>query len=80
MENELIVVKQLPIIEDQLRKIRKNVEQRVNVALSLVCTEDTYKEVKKERATLNKEYQELEARRLEVRRSDRKSTRLNSSH
>lgn len=68
MENNLIVVKQLPIIEEQLRLVKESVAQRVADALSLVCTEDTYKDVKKERAALNKEFQELEARRREVKR------------
>lgn len=69
MENNLIVVKQLPIIEEQLRLVKESVAQRVADALSLVCTEDTYKDVKKERAALNKEFQELEARRREVKRA-----------
>lgn len=69
MENNLIVVKQLPIIEEQLRLVKSSVAQRVQDALSLVCTEDTYKDVKKERAALSKEFQELEARRKEVKKS-----------
>lgn len=69
MENNLIVVKQLPIIEDQLRQVKASVDQRVAAVLSLACTEETYKDVKKARAELNKEFQDLEARRREVKRS-----------
>lgn len=69
MENDLIVVKQLPVIEEQLRRVKASVAKRVVEALSLVCTEDTYKDVKKERAALNKEFQELEARRREVKKA-----------
>lgn len=68
MENNLIVVKQLPIIEDQLRQVKASVDARVAQALALACTEETYKDVKKARAELNKEFQDLEARRREVKK------------
>ena len=67
MENGLIIVKQLPVIEDQLAAVKESITERVNQALSLVCTEDTYKDIKKVRADLNKEYAELESRRKEVK-------------
>ena len=69
MENNLIVVKQLPIIEDQLRQVKASVDERVAQALALACTEETYKDVKKARADLNKEFQDLEARRREVKKA-----------
>lgn len=67
MNNELIVVRQLPVIEEQLRQIKDNIEARVREVLSLACTEDTYKTVKKARTELNREYGELESRRKEVK-------------
>lgn len=67
MSNDLIIVKQLPVIEDQLRQVKENIENRVQFALSLACTEETYKEVKRERAALAKEYKALEDRRKEVK-------------
>lgn len=67
MNNELIVVRQLPIIEEQLQQIKASIEARVGGILSLACTEDTYKAVKKARTELNKEYSELESRRKEVK-------------
>ena len=67
MENGLIIVKQLPVIEDQLAAVKESITERVNQALSLVCTEDTYKDIKKVRADLNKEYADLEAKRKEVK-------------
>lgn len=68
MDNkEIIIVRQLPVIEEQLRMVRDEIEKRVNVALSLVCNEETYKEVKKIRSELSKEYGELELRRKEVK-------------
>lgn len=67
MDNGLIIVKQLPVIEDQLAAVKESITERVNQALSLVCTEDTYKDIKKVRADLNKEYAELETKRKEVK-------------
>ena len=68
MENtEIIVVKQLPIIEEQLRTVQKNIQALVNEVLAMDCTEDTYKEVKKARADLNAQFKELEARRKAVK-------------
>lgn len=67
MNDNLIVVRQLPVIEDQLLQIKASVEARVGEVLALACTEDTYKAVKKARSELNKEYTELERRRKEVK-------------
>lgn len=67
MDDKLIVVRQLPVIEDQLREIKANVEARVGEALSMACTEETRQAVKEARSALNKEFGELEARRKEVK-------------
>lgn len=67
MENELIVVRQLPVIEDQLRSIHDAVQARVADVLAMECTEETYKEVKKARSELNAQYRALEERRKEVK-------------
>jgi len=67
MPNELIIVKQLPIIEERLRTIREQIEARTNEALSLACTEDTVKQIKKVRAELGKGFRELEAQRKAVK-------------
>lgn len=68
MENtEIIVVKQLPIIEEQLRTVQQNIQARVDAALAMECTEDTVKEVKRARAELNAQFKLLEARRKEVK-------------
>ena len=63
----IIVIKQLPVIEDQLRSLRAEVEAKVNDALSLAVTEETVKVVKSVRASLNKEAAELDARRKQVK-------------
>jgi hypothetical protein len=67
MENGLIVVTQLPVIQEQLAAVKESIIQRVNDAVALVCTEDNYRDVKKVRADLNKEYTELETRRKEIK-------------
>ena len=67
--DELIVVRQLPIIEEQLQTAKGKIEARVAQALSLACTEETVKTVKAERAALGKEFQALEARRKEVKQN-----------
>lgn len=67
MSNEIIVVKQLPVIEQQLSKIKEQVVERVSAAMQLVCTEATVKEIKKARAELNAEYKAWEDKRKEVK-------------
>lgn len=64
---ELIQVVQLPIISEQLRSRKEFWDRRVEEALSLVCTEDTVQAVKKERSTLGKEFEWLEAQRKAVK-------------
>lgn len=68
MNNEIIVVKQLPQIEEHLQTIKAEVTARVNDALSLVCTEDTLKSVKAARADLNKDLKYFEERRKAVKK------------
>lgn len=65
---EIIAVKQLPVIVEQLQTIKEDVTERVNAAMSLVCTEDTVQVVKKIRAELNKEFAEWEGKRKEVKK------------
>lgn len=71
MENKktdaLIVVKQLPIIEEQLKTLSTEIDDKVSTALKMVCTDDTVKDVKKLRAELNKDFKELEAQRKYVK-------------
>lgn len=64
---ELIVVKQLPIIQEQLKTLSTEIDKKVESANSLVCTEETVKEVKQVRADLNKDFKELETQRKLVK-------------
>ena len=65
--NELIQVKQLPIIEEKLKGLSEEIDKKVEIAISLICTEDTVKDVKKTRAELSKDFKELESKRKEVK-------------
>ncbi len=65
--SQLIVVKQLPVIEEQLRTLAAEISNRTEQAMSLACTEDTVKEVKAVRAAMNKEFSELEDQRKAVK-------------
>lgn len=67
MENNLIIVRQLPVIEEQLASIKAQIEERVAAALAMPCTEETVKQVKTARAELSRGFQELETRRREVK-------------
>lgn len=67
MDNQMIVVKQLPIIEEHLKKVSEEVNQKVNKATSLVCTEENVKTIKEVRASLNKEAKDWEERRKAVK-------------
>lgn len=65
--NELIIIKQLPIIEENLKSLSEEIDKKVENAKSLICDDKTVKEVKKLRAELNKEFKELETQRKMVK-------------
>lgn len=67
MSNELIVVKQLPIIQERLKELSTEIDKKVENAKSLICTEETVKEVKQVRADLNKDFKDLEMQRKLVK-------------
>ncbi len=64
---DLIIIKQLPVIEEQLKKVSNEIDEKIENANSLVCTEETVKKVKEIRADLNKEFKEFESKRKEVK-------------
>lgn len=63
----LIVVRQLPVIEEHLRSIKEQTTEKVTAALSLVCCEETLQAVKAARTELRKEFDELETQRKQVK-------------
>ena len=64
---ELIVIKQLPIIEEQLKQLSEEIDKKVENAKSLVCTEENKQTIKQIRTSLNKEFEELETQRKNVK-------------
>ncbi len=68
MENqELMVVKQLPVIEEKLRQLSDEVDKKVEGAKALICTEENVKTIKQVRADLNKEFRDVEAQRKAIK-------------
>lgn len=68
MTNEIIIVRQLPVIEEQLLTIKTEIEKRVAEALALECTEENVKTVKTVRTELMKDFKILEDKRKEVKK------------
>ena len=64
---DLIIVKQLPQIEEHLKELSAEIDKKVENAKSLVCTEESVKMIKQTRADLNKEFKELETQRKSVK-------------
>ena len=68
-KNELIVLEQLPIIKYKLEQLSVEIKEKVENANKLVVNEDTVKEVKQVRASLTKEFNELESQRKQVKQA-----------
>lgn len=66
---ELIVVKQLPVIEEQLRTLKDRWEQRALDAEQMVCTEETIQAVKSFWAETRKEFDEVEVLRKQAKQA-----------
>lgn len=66
--DELVRVKQLPIIEEQLRAMKETIEQQTGEAMQLICNADTIQTVKDMRADLNRKFNALEDARKNVKK------------
>lgn len=68
MDNtELMRVVQLPILDEQFQALSEEIKQKVSDVLAIPCTEETVKDKKKARADLNKQFQEYESRRKQIK-------------
>ena len=65
---QLAIVEQLPLIRQYFEEIHKEIAEKTTRAIELVVTEDNVKDIKKIRAELNKEYQDYEEKRKEIKR------------
>ena len=64
---ELMVVKQLPVIEEKLKQLSEEISEKVESAKALVCTEENVKTIKNVRANLNKEFIQVENQRKSIK-------------
>ena len=67
MKEGLIVIKQLPQIEEHLKDLSTEIDKKAKDAKSLICTEETVKTVKQVRADLTKDFKNLEEQRKTVK-------------
>lgn len=65
---ELIVVKQIPVIEERLISQKEKWEREVRDAEAMLCTEETLAAVKAARARCNQEFAIFEEQRKDVKR------------
>ena len=65
---DVIVIKQLPLIEEHLREIGEAAKVKVEEVLSLPCTDENIQTVKKQKAALKKEWEAFEQKRIGVER------------
>jgi hypothetical protein len=65
--NELMTIKQLPVIEEQLQTLSAEIDNQIAAALKLPCNEETVKEIKKIRAELKKDSTEYETGRKAIK-------------
>ncbi|MBQ9720903.1 MAG: hypothetical protein IJV64_09460, partial [Oscillospiraceae bacterium] len=63
---ELVRIRQLPVIEERLRKVRASIDAQTREAASLVCDAETVQAVKDTRAALNRRFTALENMRKAV--------------
>lgn len=69
MENKLMVVQQLPVIQERLITIKEEFEKISSEALALICNEDTYKIVKEKRAAITAMFNNLESDRKAIKKA-----------
>lgn len=65
--DDLIVVRQLPIIEEQLQTLKAHWKQLAFDAEAMVCTPETVQAIKEFRAAMRKEFEEVEVQRKAVK-------------
>lgn len=64
---DLIVIKQLPVIEEQFKNLSLEIDEKLKNVDKLECNEETVKEIKKIRAEFNKEAKEFGQVKKEIK-------------
>jgi hypothetical protein len=67
MSQELIIISQLPVIEEQLKAIKERWEAKAAEAAAMICTEETVQALKSQRAEMRKEFEEADTQRKAVK-------------
>lgn len=67
--DELIVIKQLPVIEEHLHALKEHWEQQALDAETMVCTADTVQAVKGFRSGMRKEFDGVEDLRKQIKKA-----------
>lgn len=62
-EVSIIELQQVPVIIERLQLVKSEVINKTTEACALVCTDETYKDIKKVRAELTKQFKALEEQR-----------------
>lgn len=65
--DHLIIIKTMPVIEQQLEALKPEIEKLVADALAMECTKENIQKVKKTRAGLNKISEALNKRRIQIK-------------
>lgn len=68
LPEDVIVVKQLPIIAEKLKEVKGQIQKKTNSAFGLQCTADNLKEIKALRASFAKQKAALEDCRKKVKK------------
>ena len=66
-DRDVMALTQMPIIKQQLQKLSDEIDEKLKNAENLVVTEENYKSIKSIRANFNKEFQELEDKKKEIK-------------
>lgn len=66
-DRDVMALTQMPIIKQQLQKLSDEIDEKLKNAENLAVTEENYKSIKSIRANFNKEFQELEDKRKEIK-------------
>ena len=64
---DLIVIEQLPVIKEQLKRVAEEIDGKVEQAKNLICTEENKQIIKTIRADMRKEFEEFENQRKTVK-------------
>ena len=67
MIKDLIQIKQLPVIEEQLKQVSLKLDEKMKDIDKLVCTEESIQILKKKRTEFNKELKQYEIQRKDVK-------------